>query len=221
VRNTVMTPQGHPQAGYAIRTRPRATLAGRRSHVSLEAIPRWETQSLARPRPSLGGRRSHASGGRHSQGSSKANQSCLARGQPHARDAVTSNERRSPHPRPPSDKRRSHASPEDTLRRGTQSLLARGHPRAGEAIKARLRHPRVGDAVALAQGHPRAGDTVMPRPRPTLGGRCNHDLPEATSQSQLTRGQPRSGDTVTPRPRPTSDERRSQASPTANLEWET
>lgn len=60
-------------------------------------------------------------------------------------DAITAR------PRPPSSGRRSHASCEATLGPETQLRLARGHPRAG-------------DAVTIAQRQPRAGDTVMTHP---------------------------------------------------------
>jgi hypothetical protein len=51
-------------------------------------------------------------------------------------------------------KRCSHGSPEANLRRETQVHLARGQPRAGDAVTA--------------------------RPKPTSGGRCSHDSPDVT-----------------------------------------
>jgi hypothetical protein len=57
----------------------------------------------------------------------------------------------------------------------------------------------------LAQGQPRAGDTVTAHPKPTPGGRCSHDSPEAThgqeTQSRLARGQPRMSSTFLTCPR--------------------
>jgi hypothetical protein len=58
-------------------------------------------------------------------------------------------------PRPPSSGRCSHASCEAALGPETQSRLARGHPRAGDA--------------------------VTTRPRPTTGGRHSHDSPDDIS----------------------------------------
>jgi hypothetical protein len=57
------------------------------------------------------------------------------------------------HPRPTPGGRRSHDSSEANLWRETQSQLARGQHRAGDA--------------------------VMTRSRPTLGRRCGHGSPEA------------------------------------------
>jgi hypothetical protein len=60
---------------------------------------------------------------------------------------------------------------------------------------------RVGDAVTIRLRKPSERDIVMPRRRPTSGGRRTHGSPEATlgweTQSHLARGQPRMGDAVT------------------------
>jgi hypothetical protein len=47
------------------------------------------------------------------------------------------------------------------------------YSRVGDAVTTRL---RAGDAVTTRL---RAGDAITTRPRPTLGGRRSHDLPEA------------------------------------------
>jgi hypothetical protein len=65
--------------------------------------------------------------------------------------------------------------------------------------------PQAGDAITTH----RVGDIVTTRPRPTLGGRCSHDLSEAhpgrETQSRLAQGQPRAGDAVTAHLRPKPD----------------
>jgi hypothetical protein len=62
-------------------------------------------------------------------------------------------------------------------------------------------------------------------PRPTPGGRHNHDSPEASSEretkARLTRVHPWTGDTITTHPRLTSGGRGSQDSPEVNPGLET
>jgi hypothetical protein len=78
---------------------------------------------------------------------------------------------------------RNHDSPEAITRRETQSQLVTTYPRVGDAVTTR---PRAGYAVTTRL---RVGDAITTRPRPTLGGRQSHDLPEAIpmweTQSQL------------------------------------
>jgi hypothetical protein len=90
----------------------------------------------------------------------------------------------------------------------------------------------------LARGQPRLGDAITTCTRATHVGRRSHDSPEADlgreMPSRLARGQPRVEDAITTRPRPTSDGRRSHDSieadigrrhihdsPKADLRWET
>jgi hypothetical protein len=125
-------------------------------------------------------------------------QSRLARGQARAGEPVT------PRPRPTSGGRRSHASPEANLEWEIQSRLARGQPRTSSASLTRPRASRVmlrkvsnSADPPTNSARPQAGDAVTTRPRPTSGGRHNHDSPEANlgqeTQSRLARGQTRTG----------------------------
>jgi hypothetical protein len=164
------------------RLRPSSSRTG--SHDSPEANLGRETQSrLLRPSP--GRRRSHDSPDTI-HGWDK--QSRLAQGHPRAGDAVTTCSR------PTSCGRGSHDSPEASGGTGshdlpkaipgreTQSRLARGQPRAREAVTTRPGHPRAGDAVTTrpwpSSGGRRSHDSLT-RPRPTPGGRHSHDTPEA------------------------------------------
>jgi hypothetical protein len=75
-----------------------------------------------------------------------------------------------------------------------KSRLARRETWAGDAVTIAWANP--GQETpgretqsCLSHGQPRAGDAVTTRPRPTPGGRCSHDSPEANlgreTQSQL------------------------------------
>jgi hypothetical protein len=140
----------------------------------------------------------------HSHGSLDANpgretQSRLAQSHPWVRERI-------------------HASPEVALER-ENAFMACSRPSSGgrrshdslEAI------PKRETQSLLARDHPRARDAVMPRSRPTFGGRCSHSSPEAIlgrkRQSRLAIGQTRAGDAARPCSRPHSGERRSHASP--------
>jgi hypothetical protein len=68
--------------------------------------------------------------------------------------------------------RRSHGSPKANLGQETHSRVARGQPRAGDAITTRSR-PK-----------PQVGYVVMPRPRPTSDERCSHVSPEANPRRE-------------------------------------
>jgi hypothetical protein len=119
-------------------------------------------------------------------------------------DAVTTR------PRPTSGERRSHGSLETNLRQAAHFRLTRGHLQRSSGWETQSQ---------LARGQPRAGDAITTRPRPTSGGRQSrlarqasggrrsHGSPEPKlggRQSRFVRGQTRAGDAVTPRPRPTS-----------------
>jgi hypothetical protein len=95
--------------------------------------------------------------------------------------------------RPTPDRRRSHDSPEANLGRETQSRLARGQPRIGDAITAHSR-PNLGR------------ETQSRLTRPTLDRRRSHG----------SRGQPRAGGIITACPRPTPSGTRSHGSSEAS-----
>jgi hypothetical protein len=99
-------------------------------------------------------------------------------------------------PRPSSGERRSHDSPEANPGRETQSRLARGQPRAGDAVTTRPRPTSGGRRNQDSpRGQTRAGDTVTTCTRLNPGGRRNHDLlegkPGRETQSRLVMTRPR------------------------------
>jgi hypothetical protein len=185
--------------------------------------PRAGDVFTTRLRPTLGRRRSRlargnlavtarprvASDGRDNHHSSEANP---------GRETITTRTRQ-PH---------NHDSPEGDLGRETQPPLARGQPRAGDAV---TRHPRLTSGRRthsrlarghprthswLARGRPRARDAIMALPRHPWAGE-GHGSPKDTlardTQSRVARGQPRAEDAVTPHPRPPSGRRCGHASP--------
>jgi hypothetical protein len=128
---------------------------------------------MAHRRPTSGGRRSHGSLEGHL---GQETQSRLIRGQPRVGNAVTAHLRLTP------GGRRSHGLHKGFLGREMQSSVAmassggrRSHAShaSPEAIHRRETHS------CLARGHPRAGDIVMARLRPCSGERHSHDSPEA------------------------------------------
>jgi hypothetical protein len=125
--------------------------------------------------------------------------------------------------RPSSSRRRSHDLPKAIFGWEAQSPLARGQPRAGDAVTTRTRPTSSGkrshDSLEanlgletqsrLARGQPQVGDIVT-----------THNL-RWDRQSRPARGQPRVGQVVTTHPRSTSSRRRNHDSSEANLGWET
>jgi hypothetical protein len=78
-------------------------------------------------------------------------------------------------PRPTSDGRHSHKSPDAKPVNETQSRLTRGQPRVGQSVTTRPRLTRARDAATTC-------------PRPTSGGRGSDDSPEAIpSRETLSR----------------------------------
>jgi hypothetical protein len=120
------------------------------------------------------------------------------------------------------------ARPRPSLGWETQSRLARGQPRARDAVTLRMR-PTLGGrhSHASPKAALRRENTFTACPRLPSGGRHGHGSPEAIpgqetqsclgweSQSHLAQGHPRAGDTVT------SGGRSNHAPPEATIGRET